>query len=427
MLVETFALDGIQIALGKEGARAYSKVSYPLRYGRFAEIKTPEHVFQFNLNGELKFISGRGRNWPNPSEWLKRTITDDWVYYSTGGYEGVFDCLGEYYVPCLSYPTNNFSACDPFHDNAVLSAIQAWELLPERLTGLKGGSLPTELGEFLEVVISNSPGELHKKSRRIREILGDDITVLPPDARHVDYDVIPLLIADGCLYRCRFCRVKSRFHFKERSREDIRRQVKELKDFFGRDISNYNSLFLGQHDALNASAELVEFAARYAYDAFELGSSHLEGPCLFLFGSVDSVIKSDDSVFERINRLPFRTYINVGLESSDAKTLHQLGKGIATEAVERAFGRILEINNRYEKVEMTSNFVFGDNLPEGHMQSFFNLMEKNFSHPFYKGTIYFSPLMDIKNGGWKKNIKREFFKLKVRIPVPSFLYLIQRL
>ena len=428
MFVETFDIDNLHITLDREGARAYSKVSYPLRYGRFAEIKTLDYVFQFNLNGELKFINGRGKVWPNPSEWLKRTITDDWVYYSTGGYDGVYDCFGEYYIPCLSYPSNNINSCDPFDDKAVTSAIMAWGRLHKELAELDSGSLPKRIREFLDLVLLNPPAELHRRSGKIYEIVGDNITVLPPDTRHVDYDIIPIIIADGCIYRCDFCRVKSHLSFKERSKENIKTQVRELKDVFGKDISNYNSVFLGQHDALNSSADLMEFAARYAFEAFDLNNSNLEGPNLFIFGSVDSLTQSDYGVFERIDRLPFKTYINIGLESVDQETLDKLGKGVTKEAVETAFAKIVDINRRYEQIEITSNFIFGADLPDGHIKSFLRLIEKNFDHPFHKGSIYFSPFItNAKNIGWKGSIRRDFYKLKIRIPVPSFLYLIQRL
>lgn len=425
--MKNFDIDDLHITIDKEGSNTYSKVSYPQRYGCFSEIRTPEHVFQFNLKGEVKFIKGRGRDWPDPSEWLKRTITNDWVYYSTGGYDGPFDCFGEYYLPCLSYPSNAINASDPFSDSAVVSAINAWNGLNKRLTELKERSLPKGLKEFIRLVTANPPEEVRGRAERLKEILGDRITVLPPDARHADYDVIPVIIADGCLYKCGFCRVKSHMDFRERSKDNIKRQLKAIRDFFGHDISNYNSLFMGQHDALNSSPELIEFAARHAFDTLDMKSSYLEGSNLFFFGSVDSIINSDYDVFERISRLPFTTYINVGIESADQGTLHMLGKGITSESVERAFKKIAEINRRYEKIEVTSNFVFGDTLPERHITSFFRLMEKTFSRPFHKGVVYFSPLITGRNADLKRGIKREFLRLKTKIPVPAFLYLIQRL
>jgi hypothetical protein len=425
--VETFEINGFRITVGKQGANRYSKVSYPLRYGRFAEIRTPGHLFQFNLNGELKFITGRGGDWPNPSEWLKRSVSGDWVYYSAGGYDGPYDCFGEYYIPCFSYPSNNINACDPFEDRGVVSAMKALEPLREELAKLEAGFLPADVREFLDLVKSNSSEQLLRKAARIFAIIGDCVTVLPPDTRHVDYDVIPLMIADGCLYKCGFCRVKSRLKFKERSREDIETQIAGLGEFLGNDIPNYNSVFLGQHDALHSDPGLLEFAARRAFEAFDLKNSNLCDPSLFLFGSVDSLLKSRRETFDRIDRLPFTTYINVGLESADPETLGGLRKSITAEGVEAAFAKIVALNKTYEHIEVTSNFVFGPHLPAPHLESVLRLIEKHFEHPSPKGTVYFSPLFDAGDSVWKRNIKREFYKLKIKIPVPSFLYLIQRL
>ena len=76
--------------------------------------------FQFNLNGEVKYITGTGPDWPHPAEWLKRTIGNDWVYYSTGSYyTGVVDLFGEYYLPCPSYPTNTLFRENPFARDKV--------------------------------------------------------------------------------------------------------------------------------------------------------------------------------------------------------------------------------------------------------------------------------------------------------------------
>jgi len=54
--MESFHYGNLAIAYDKEGANHYTKVTYPIRYGRFCEIKTPEYVFQFNLNGEIKSL-----------------------------------------------------------------------------------------------------------------------------------------------------------------------------------------------------------------------------------------------------------------------------------------------------------------------------------------------------------------------------------
>ena len=128
--METNQFNNLSITLDKEGSREFTKVSYPIRYGRFSEIKTPDYVFQFNLNGEIKYIQGRSRSWPHPVEWLKRTVANDWIYYSSGGYTGVYDSFGEYYIPCLSYLSNSIIGGNPFEDAAIRSAIEFFNERP---------------------------------------------------------------------------------------------------------------------------------------------------------------------------------------------------------------------------------------------------------------------------------------------------------
>ena len=113
--MEHYRLNNLDITLEREGAKRFTKASYPIRYGRFCEIETQKYLFQFNLNGEIKYIRGFTQDWPHPAEWLKRTDADDWVYYSTGGYRGIFHALGEYYLPCLSYPSNSVYGYNPFY------------------------------------------------------------------------------------------------------------------------------------------------------------------------------------------------------------------------------------------------------------------------------------------------------------------------
>ena len=401
-------------------------MSYPLRYGCFAEVRTPEYIYQFNLNGEIKFIAGLGKDWPDPSEWLKRSVANDWVYYSTGGYSGVYEAFGEYYVPCPSYPSNSIHLLNPFEESAVRNALGRLQELYRKIASLLLGSLPDELRSFFIQVMERHPEVLRKRSQCLHEIIQGPVTVLPPDARHVDYEVIPIVAADGCLYKCSFCMVKSNQDFEIRSQENIQEQIKRLKDFYGRDIHNHNSIFLAQHDALNAGIDLIEYTARQAYEEFEFKRSYVKGPCLFLFGSVDSIMKSDFKLFERLEKLSFSTYINIGFESTDPETLHRLGKPISSEAVDEAFAKLLEINRMYEKIEITANFVFGRDLPDGHIPSFYNFMKRRVEKRLSKGTVYFSPLINGRREG-KRGIKREFYRLKNLSPLPTFLYLIQRL
>ena len=103
-------LNNLAISVEKQGPTRITKASFPLRYGKYSEIKTSEYEFLFNLNGEIKFIRGLNTSWPHPAEQLKRTGGNDWVYYTVGDRSddsGIISWLGEYYLQCLPYPSNS--------------------------------------------------------------------------------------------------------------------------------------------------------------------------------------------------------------------------------------------------------------------------------------------------------------------------------
>ena len=421
----THRLHNLEITLNRRGAARFAKVSYPIRYGRYNEIKTPDYVFQFNLNGRIRYISGLNGNWPHPAEWLKRTDGNDWVYYSTGGYRGVLAVLGEYYRPCLSYPSNPIWEYDPFADDRVGRAREALAALQADLASLfpKNG-LPENVKHVCERIVANDMASLQSASDKLHAIIGGRVSVLPPDTRHVDYDVIPVMIADGCLYQCAFCSVKTRQAFRVRSRRNIRRQIRNLKDYYGAGLPNYNSLFLGNHDALAAGKELICLAAAEAYAAFGFEAPCMKDPNLFLFGSADSLLNADESLFESLNGLPLNTYINIGLESADPATLKYLNKPLAAGKIEAAFQQMLAINRRYPKIEITANFVLGERLPPDHYPSIIELIRDRLDGLYSKGAVYLSPLMSAHRSA---DILPTFMKIKNLSRLPVYLYLIQRL
>ena len=155
--MDTYRLNNIEITINKQGADRYTKASYPVRYGRFCEIKTPQYLFEYNLSGELKTIRGLSSDWTHPAEWLKRTDANDWVFYSVGRYHRLFSFLGEYYLPCLSYPSNSPWEYNPFDDSTIHKALvdafrleaNLWPLLtngvPSRIKGFVGGILSHQL------------------------------------------------------------------------------------------------------------------------------------------------------------------------------------------------------------------------------------------------------------------------------------------
>ncbi|MCP4116815.1 MAG: radical SAM protein [Desulfobacteraceae bacterium] len=411
------------MTLYKKGEDSYTKISYPVRYGVYSEIRTRDAILHFNLNQEIIRAVGRTRQWIHPNEWLKHTRGDDWVYYSNGGYAGVFEATGEYYLPNLQYPTNAIIGGKPFKEPAVKHLTDAWhQTLLEIRESVNGA--PSPVGRFLEQACANTPGILVKRARRLFEISGGRVTVMPPDARHVDYDIIPLTISQGCLYKCRFCRIKTDQPFALKTRDEITQQVLALKKLYNKDIANYNSVFLGEHDALAAGGDLIVFAAEQSLEILGLDRSNLGGSNLFLFGSVDSLLNTGPELFDRLNRLFSHTYINIGLESADQETLDKLGKPITVAKVEQAFETIQAINHRYPNIEVTSNFIMDERLPAGHYPSFLRLVREKFSHDKPKGTIYLSPLTIDRPS---REMVFEFNRLKVLSRLPTFLYIIQRL
>jgi hypothetical protein len=422
-------LDDHVLTLDKRGSRQFTKVSYPIRYGRFAEIQTPEALYQVNLNGEIKYLQGRDPGWPHAAEWLKRTAGNDWIYYSSGDYKGVYELFGEYYVPCLSYQSNSLFSEDPFDHPSVKSAIRSWEDLLKNLRRYRSAAIPEAFKDFITRMLENDADSLGARSEQLHHLLGGPVTVLPPDTRHVDYDVIPVIVADGCVYHCGFCGVKSGRSFSVRSRNDILTQITRLREFYGDDRSNYNSIFLGQHDALRAGRETIEFAASRAYDLLDFGNSTMKEPRLFLFGSVDALLESEEATLRMLNELPFYSTINVGFESADTATLKALQKPLTGDRVRGAFHRMQEINQEFQNLEVTANFVLGEGLPPSHFDSLSDLTANHREPATLKGAFYLSPLLGGtgQTGVRRRRILKNFNELKTRSPVPTFLYLIQRL
>jgi hypothetical protein len=419
-----YRLKNLDITLDREGAKRFTKASYPIRYGRYCEIETREYLFQFNLNGDIKYIRGLNQDWPHPAEWLKRTEADDWVYYSAGGYRGIFHALGEYYLPCLSYPSNSVYGNDPFADENVQKAFTAWPRLQADLRRMRPNGIPSQVEDFLSLVSSRDSYALQIKSKKLHRIIGGQVSVLPPDTRHVDYEVIPLMLADGCRYHCGFCCIKTRQNFRPRSRDNVRQQIRQLKAFYGADLANHNALFLGNHDALAAGSECIWMAAAEAYAAFDFEKAYVKYPTLFLFGSVDSLLDAGDNLFETLNRIPFYTYINIGLESVDAATLRSIQKPLEVPKVEDAFQMMLAVNRSYPNVEISANFLMGDHLSALHYQTLVDLIRNRLDRYYSKGAIYLSPLNTSRDN---RKLLSKFVEIKNLSRLPTYLYLIQRL
>jgi radical SAM superfamily enzyme YgiQ (UPF0313 family) len=420
-------LNNLAISVEKQGSKQVTKASFPLRYGKYSEIRTSDFEFVFNLNAEIKFIRGLNVTWPHPAEQLKRTDGNDWVYYSVGdksGEHGIISWLGEYYLPCLSYPSNSIWEINYQSNPNIMNAFAAWSQLYANLYEMKKDGLHAKAKSLIAGILDNNDKVLYDRSQKLNSIIGGRVSVLPPDTRHVDYEIIPLMIADGCLYHCGFCCVKTAQQFKARSKNEIIEQIRQLKIFYGRNLENYNALFLGNHDALQAGEELICLAASEAVKTFGFGEPHKKTPLLFLFGSVDSLLRSKNTLFEKLSSLPFYTYINIGFESIDAPTLALIRKPVSASKVREAFRKGLEINAAFRNIEITGNFLMGSTLPPGHYQSLAELLGDTSVASNGKGPVYLSP---IKDSPKKRELLPRFLELKNQSQIPIYAYLIQRL
>ena len=420
-------LNNLLISVEKQGPGSIQKDTFPLRYGKYSEIKTSEYEFRFNLNGEIKFIRGLNVNWPHPAEQLKRTDGNDWVYYTVGdrsGEHGIISWLGEYYLPCLPYPSNSIWEVNYLSNPGIMNAFAAWSQLYANLYGGRKDGLHSRAKDLISLILNNDDRVLYERSQQLSAIIGGQVSVLPPDTRHVDYEIIPLMIADGCLYHCNFCCVKTAQQFKARSRTEIIEQIRQLKVLYGRNIENYNALFLGNHDALAAGDELIYMAVSEAGKVFGFGGSCTKMPTLFFFGSVDSLLKSKNNLFEKLSCLPFYTYINIGFESIDPKTLAFIRKPVSASKVREAFKKMCEINAAYTNIEITGNFLIGKTLSPEHYQSLAELLGDPSAPSHDKGAIYLSP---IKDSPGKRELLPQFFEIKNQSKLPTYIYLIQRL
>lgn len=426
--MKTACLGNMVIIIHTRGAIRMAKSAYPARYGVYGEIRTKEYSFHFNPTGEIRYIRGLTQAWPHPWEWLKRTWGNDWIYYSAGldrGQGRVSDWMGENYIPCLSYESNAIRDRSPYTMPDVAVAFSAWSQVYGTLCTSSLDSLDEDIRNFIKRVIQkNEDNALIEQTKGLHSIIGGRISVLPPDTRHVDYEVIPLNVSDGCLYRCAFCSVKSGQRFSIRTHDDIVKQIDALKSFYGINLQNINGLFIGNHDALAAGMDTISFAANKAYTAFGY-ENHAGGtPSLFLFGSAGAFLKSDHKAFETLHALPYKSYINIGLESFDSATLNQLGKPITPQMVEDALKKMIDVNNTYTQVEVTANFLLGTPFSDAHRDALVSLLGNLPETTGSRGCVYLSPLIEILH---REEVLPMFHTIKKTSRLPVYIYLIQRL
>ena len=422
--MERHQVEDMEVIFDFAGRDDWGKFSFPVWYGIPVKINWRGYKYDFNLRGGLKRVTGRPSVWPDPQEVLKRTEGNGFIYYGTNGYESSYDLLKSYYVPFNGRYDSDLFAGSPLEGSHVRQALSAFDGLVEDAGRLAAAAACDRPRDFLRKIAARGREGLAGEAETLHRIIGANLPILPPDTIDVDYEVIPLIVAEGCRSRCRFCQFKTAGGFRVRSRRDIAGQVRALKDFYGADLVNYNSLVLGQNDALAAGEETLADAAELAYDLLNLSASFHRGkPNLFLFGSADSFLGADDALFERLDRLPYLTSINIGLESPDQETLDRLGKPLTTATVREAYRKMQEVNRCCANITVSCNFVLGAELPPKNVEAITTLLAGETTAKG-KGVVYLSPLLGASE---KRQTLKEFGEIKIASPLPVFIYLAQML
>jgi radical SAM superfamily enzyme YgiQ (UPF0313 family) len=417
-------MEDIEIFFDWAGRDDWGKVSFPVWYGIPVKALWRGYRFDFNLRGGWKWISGRSGVWPDSREILKRTDANELIYYGIENYASDYDLIKNFYIPYNNAYRFDLFPAQPLKDGHVGRALLAVEEFAEAAGRLSSKVSCDRVRRFLAKISAHRRDGLAQEASLFHQIIGTSLPVLPPDTIDVDYDVIPVVVADGCDYKCRFCTFKTNGELKVRSEQNIRRQIALLKDFYREDLVNYNSIVLGQNDALAAGEEILVSAATMAYDRLNLSASFHKGPAnLFLFGSVDPFLKAGDTLFDALNRLPYRTFLNIGIESFDQETLAMLGKPLSAAKAIDAFGKMLAVNRTWGNITVSCNLVLGNALPEKHKEGIKKILAEE-TTARDRGTIFLSPLLGKAE---RRKILPEFNEIKRSAHIPVFIYLAQRL
>jgi len=422
--MERYQLEDMEVIFDCAGRDDWGKFSFPVWYGIPVKVNWRGYRVDFNLRGGLKRLTGTMSVWPDPQSSLKRTEGNDFIYYGTSGYEFSYDLIKNYYMPFNGIYESDLFTENPLEGRHVGQALDAFDGLVEAAGRLAASALCDRPRDFLKKVAARNRVTLAEDAKTLHRIIGTNLPVLPPDTIDVDYEVIPLIVTEGCKSNCRFCLFKSAGDFRVRSRQSIAAQIRAVKDFYGADLVNYNSVVLGQNDALAAGGELLTGTADMAYDLLNLSASYHRGrPRLYIFGGVDSFLAADDSLFEGLERLPYSTSINVGLESPDQETLDRLGKPLRAEKVRESFRKMQEVNRCRRNIEVSCNFVLGGDLPSRNVEAIKTMLTEEKTTKG-KGVVYLSPLLGASQ---RREVLREFRAIKMASPLPVFIYLAQRL
>ncbi len=423
----------VSVQFDRDGSRYFRKSGTMDWVGKPVRIAFGSHYFNFDLEGRVQRIDGLRS--PHSWDWLQRSMANDWIYYDKvwvpdslplpAGIIGdsVWAVNGRTDLPMLQDH-------DGLQRGGVERAFESFDTLVDTLRELLAhkaevfrasgeradAAEEARLWEFLGRAAHYDRAGLQSVADRLHEIHGH-MAVLPPDTIDVDYRVILVKVMDGCPNNCEFCMARGDAAYAERNEADIDRQIDALAEVYGADLYNYNSVVLGECDALGSAT--LEYAAKRSHEVFRCGSSFHAGSNLFLFSTNETLLECSERTFEMLEALPFeQVYINVGWEAVSDTALTRLGKWQTAEQVFLGMEKAGCINRKRGKVKISGNFIIAD---EFDCDDLMNAMRAS----RYCGQLYLSPLRD--ECGSQKALNDLHTIKNARLDIKVALYTMQRM
>ena len=216
---------------------------------------------------------------------------------------------------------------------------------------------------------------LETRGKRLREIYGGKIPIVPPDR----YFSLYIKISEGCPWnKCSFCNLYKDRTYMPLKIEKIKEEVDALKSFFRNSMPAMNGIFLGDANAVSMNFSELEEVLLYLGKEFSM-------PFYAFSDAFTTPLKNTD--FERLHELGMRR-IYIGIESGNPDILKMLNKKMELDIAREFIGKIKEAGINVGLIVMSG---FG----EEHVESTVDFLG---SMEYSRGDmVYISPVKEYGN------------------------------
>jgi len=164
---------------------------------------------------------------------------------------------------------------------------------------------------------------------RYREVYRP-VGILPPD----QYGACVIQVTEGCGWnRCRFCSFYRGQPYRIKGQSQIREHMEAVAGYFGESLSNRRSIFLGEANALGASAELLAQTMDLAWKILVPKMTAFRGFFSFSEGSEASCHSSAE--FRLLAGLGLKR-VYYGVETGQEELRRHLGKPGTLRSIEES-------------------------------------------------------------------------------------------